>query len=71
MDRPVAIPEGHVAEALNDQHCHLVVPEDSPLQVGDMVGFGIGHPCTTFDKWSLLMLVDDAYRVVGGIKTFF
>ena len=36
-----------------------------------MVGFGIGHPCTTFDKWSLLMLVDEDYRVVGGVKTYF
>ena len=36
-----------------------------------MVGFGIGHPCTTFDKWCLLMIVDDDYRVIGGVKTFF
>ena len=71
MARPAALSEGHVADALNDQHCHLVIPKDSPLRVGDMVGLGIGHPCTTIDKWSLLMLVDDDYRVVGGIKTFF
>jgi D-serine dehydratase len=36
-----------------------------------MVAFGIGHPCTTFDKWSLLMLVDSEYRVVDAIRTFF
>jgi len=71
MKKPEPIPEGHVSDALNDQHCHMVLPEDSPLQVGDMVGFGIGHPCTTFDKWQLLMLVDADYRVIGGIKTFF
>lgn len=69
--RPEPVPDGHVVEALNDQHCHLVIPADSPLQVGDMVGFGISHPCTTFDKWSVLMVVDDAYRVVGAVKTFF
>ncbi|KFC71666.1 putative amino acid aldolase or racemase [Bosea sp. LC85] len=71
MSRPEPMPAGHTVLALNDQHCHLGTPEDSPLQVGDMVGFGIGHPCTTFDKWALLMLVDDDYDVRGGVRTFF
>jgi D-serine dehydratase len=71
MARPEPMPAGHTVLALNDQHCHLGTPEGSPLQVGDMVAFGIGHPCTTFDKWALLMLVDDAYQVTGAIRTFF
>jgi D-serine dehydratase len=71
MDRPEPMSRGHVVVALNDQHCHLGTPGESPLQVGDMVGFGIGHPCTTFDKWSLLMVVDEEYRVVDAVKTFF
>ncbi len=58
MVRPEPMPRGHAVLALNDQHCHLGTPGESPLQVGDMVGFGIGHPCTTFDKWGLLMVVD-------------
>jgi D-serine dehydratase len=36
-----------------------------------MVGFGISHPCTTFDKWDLMMVVDADYRVVDAVKTFF
>ena len=60
-----------MVEALNDQHCHMAVPADSPLAVGDMTGFGIGHPCTTFDKWALLMVVDEEYRVTGAVRTFF
>jgi D-serine dehydratase len=71
MATPQPVPGGHVVEALNDQHCHLTLPQGSPLKVGDMVGFGIGHPCTTFDKWSLLMIVDDQYRVTGAVRTFF
>ncbi|MGO4736245.1 alanine racemase [Bosea sp. 2KB_26] len=71
MSKPEPMPAAHTVLALNDQHCHLGTPEDSPLQVGDMVGFGIGHPCTTFDKWALLMLVDDNYGVRGGVRTFF
>lgn len=71
MAQPEPMPAGHTVLALNDQHCHLDTPEASPLQVGDMIAFGIGHPCTTFDKWAHLMLVDDEYRVTGAIRTFF
>lgn len=71
MTEPATIPVAHEVQELNDQHCHMAIPESSPLQVGDMVGFGIGHPCTTFDKWSLLMMVDDDYRVIDAVRTFF
>jgi len=63
--------EGHKIVELNDQHAHVTVPVDSPLQVGDMVALGISHPCTTFDKWQLIYLVDDAYNITGAIRTFF
>lgn len=62
---------GHRCTGLNDQHGYLELPADSPLQVGDMVGFGISHPCLTFDKWPLMMRVDDDYNVIGAIRTFF
>lgn len=71
MARPEPMPAGHNVLALNDQHCHLGTPEESPLQVGDMVAFGIAHPCLTFDKWAVLMLVDDDWNVTGAIRTFF
>ncbi|MBZ6074890.1 alanine racemase [Microvirga puerhi] len=71
MAGPQPMSQGYKTVALNDQHCHLELPVDSDLQVGDLVGFGIGHPCTTFDRWSLLMMVDETYRVVRAIKTFF
>jgi D-serine dehydratase len=60
-----------VVNKLNDQHAYLSVPAHVDLAVGDLLGFEISHPCTTFDKWSLLMEVDDTYTVVGGLKTFF
>lgn len=71
MTKPETIPGGHSVVALNDQHCHMQTPADSPLQAGDMVAFGIGHPCTTFDKWQMLVLVDEDYRVTKALKTFF
>lgn len=69
--RPQALPEGHVVTGFNDQHCHMKVPASSPLEVGDMVAFGISHPCLTFDKWQLLPVVDDEYRVIDAVRTFF
>ena len=58
---------------MNDQHAYLRFPADSKEapEVGDLVGCGISHPCTTFDKWRALFTVDDVYRVTGAIRTFF
>jgi D-serine dehydratase len=58
---------------MNDQHAYLRLPEElaQQLQVGDIVGCGVSHPCTTFDKWSLLLEVDEQYRVVGAVNTEF
>ncbi|WP_108660211.1 alanine racemase [Acuticoccus kandeliae] len=71
MAAPEPMPAGHEVVALNDQHCHLVSAAPTHLRVGDMVGFGIGHPCTTFDKWAMLVLADADYNVTGALKTFF
>lgn len=56
---------------LNDQHAFVRTPPDDPLRVGDLVGCGISHPCTAFDKWSLIPVVDDSYTVVDAVRTFF
>jgi D-serine dehydratase len=64
-------PAEHVVTALNDQHCIMSAPEASPWRIGDMVGFGISHPCLTFDKWRVLHLVDDSYKVTGSVRTYF
>lgn len=56
---------------LNDQHAYLEVAADCDLRPGDLLGCGISHPCTAFDKWPLLALIDPNYRIVGGIRTYF
>lgn len=69
--RPV--PDGWRIAALNDQHAYLrFAPEaaEAPC-VGDRVGLGISHPCTTFDKWRWMALVDDDLKVVDAITTHF
>ncbi|MBK7060935.1 MAG: alanine racemase [Rubrivivax sp.] len=58
---------------LNDQHAHLRfddVPKRAP-QVGDLVALGISHPCTTFDKWHWMPVVDDDYRVIDAVTIHF
>jgi D-serine deaminase-like pyridoxal phosphate-dependent protein len=62
---------GMTVTALNDQHAYVRVPPDEPLGVGDLLGCGISHPCTAFDKWRLIPVVDDDYTVVDAIATFF
>ena len=57
--------------ALNDQHAFIDLEEHAPLAVGDLVGFGISHPCTTFDKWRAIPIVGDDYRVVSVARTLF
>ena len=66
-----AIGDGAAVTALNDQHAFVRLPAGADLRVGEVVGFDVSHPCTTFDKWRLVPLVDDAYTVTGGILTFF
>lgn len=62
----------HGAEvvALSDQHAHLRVPPDVPLDVGDRVGLGISHPCSLMDRWRSLLMVDDHHRVVDVVHTW-
>jgi D-serine dehydratase len=71
MTRPEPIRFEHKCSAMNDQHGYLDLPADSPLAVGDLVGFGASHPCLTFDKWQVIMVVDDDYNVVDAIRTYF
>jgi D-serine dehydratase len=69
--KPVALGPEYVITALSDQHAHMRIPAGNILKVGDLVGLGISHPCTTFDKWKLLFMVDDDYNVTSAIETYF
>lgn len=68
---PQPAPATWRTSGMNDQHTYLSLPDGAPLKVGDMIGCGISHPCTTFDKWQLIMEVDDSYTVIGAVRTFF
>jgi len=53
------------------QHAFMRTPAAHDLAVGDMIGSTIAHPCTTFDKWRFMAVVDDAYNVIDSITTWF
>ncbi|GAA3613260.1 type III PLP-dependent enzyme domain-containing protein [Microlunatus ginsengisoli] len=63
--------------ALNDQHGFLRFDPDgpAPVWIGDELRLGVSHPCTAFDKWGLIPVVDDADApdpvVVDLIRTYF
>jgi D-serine deaminase-like pyridoxal phosphate-dependent protein len=61
--------------ALNDPHGYLQLDPGSDLRVGEVVRCGISHPCTAFDKWSMIPVLDDAAgsdpRVIGAVRTVF
>jgi len=76
FDQDLPVPTSLSASAvtkLNDQHAYLRVgPADRDrADVGAWLEFGISHPCTVFDKWQLIPVVDDDGRVVDLVRTFF
>ena len=68
----VATPKAWQVKALSDQHAHMAFDADGVgPQVGDRVALGISHPCTTFDKWRFMALIEDDGRISGAISTHF
>jgi D-serine deaminase-like pyridoxal phosphate-dependent protein len=63
--------EGITVTRLSDQHAWLETAPGADLEVGDWVGMGLSHPCTVFDKWQLIPLVEADGTVVDYIRTFF
>ena len=61
---------GFSVGSLWDQHISVSVPSGA-VAVGDLIGFGISHPCATFDRWSAMLTVDATYRVTGAVTTLF
>jgi D-serine deaminase-like pyridoxal phosphate-dependent protein len=56
---------------LSDQHAWLRTAPGAELEVGDWVGLGLSHPCTSFDKWPLIPVAEADGTVVDYIRTFF
>ncbi|MCZ9881834.1 type III PLP-dependent enzyme domain-containing protein [Arthrobacter sp. B2a2-09] len=61
--------------AVNDQHCFMAFDAGTTtVRPGDVVRLGLSHPCTAFDKWTLIPVLADTdgdQTVVDLIHTFF
>lgn len=62
---------GMSTHTMNDQHLYLNLREEVHIALGDLIAFGIAHPCTTFDKWRNLVVVNRDYNIVEIIETYF
>ncbi|MET8459732.1 amino acid deaminase [Streptomyces parvulus] len=67
-ERPAA---GITVSGLSDQHAWLRTTPEAELAVGDWLGLGLSHPCTSFDKWQLIPVAEADGTVVDYIRTFF
>ena len=77
FDLDLPVPQSVAGEitALNDQHAFLQLAGDAAVAVGDVVRLGLSHPCTAFDKWRVVAVIDDPDaedpRVIGAVATCF
>ncbi|MGW5122597.1 amino acid deaminase [Streptomyces sp. NPDC004069] len=68
VERPAT---GVEVTRLSDQHAWLSTAPGAELEVGDWVGLGLSHPCTSFDKWPLIPVAEADGTVVDYVRTFF
>jgi D-serine deaminase-like pyridoxal phosphate-dependent protein len=63
--------------AVNDQHAFLRLDPGTTLDVGHVVRLGLSHPCTAFDKWREIPVIDGTAGsgtdpvVVDLVRTYF
>ena len=67
----LADPAGAEVLRLNDQHAFVALPEDRDIRIGDVVEFGISHPCTCLDRHAILYGLDPDHTVVSAHITSF
>ncbi|MFJ8820361.1 amino acid deaminase [Streptomyces sp. NPDC102467] len=62
---------GITVTGLSDQHGWVRTETGAGLEVGDWLGMGLSHPCTSFDKWQLIPVVEADGTVVDYVRTYF
>ncbi|MDF0696030.1 alanine racemase [Rhizobium sp. MC63] len=63
--------EGARVFRLNDQHAFMALADDSDVAVGDVIEFGISHPCTCLDRHAILYGLDPDHSVTAAYLTSF
>ncbi|MFV2064719.1 MAG: hypothetical protein ACC726_14595 [Chloroflexota bacterium] len=70
-DGPSRAATGITVTSLDDQHAYLAVGPGDEVSVGDTIGFGVAHPCSAFDRWRFIPVVDEAYDIIDVYETLF
>jgi D-serine deaminase-like pyridoxal phosphate-dependent protein len=65
-----AVPGGRVIK-LNDQHAFLALAPGDDVVVGDVIEFGISHPCTCLDRYRFIFGLDESGAVRHAFPTYF
>ena len=71
---PGGVPASWRVTGLNDQHAYPrweAADDAAAPVVVERVGLGISHPCTTFDKWHWMPVVENDYRIVDAVTMQF
>jgi D-serine dehydratase len=63
--------QGTAVTKLNDQHAFIELGEHDEVRIGDVVEFGISHPCTCLDRHAILYGLDADHHVVAAYPTRF
>ncbi|RWX81626.1 amino acid deaminase [Neorhizobium lilium] len=56
---------------LNDQHAFVDLAGDEAVRIGDVIEFGISHPCTCLDRYAVLYGLDAGDVVTAAFATSF
>ncbi|WP_313527055.1 alanine racemase [Shinella sp.] len=56
---------------LNDQHAFVTLPAGADVAIGDVVEFGISHPCTCLDRHAILYGLSPDHTVTTAYLTSF
>ncbi|MFJ4169602.1 alanine racemase [Paenarthrobacter sp. NPDC089714] len=68
LGRPMEPLVGAEITSVNDQHSFMTFdPETTTVRPGDVVRLGLSHPCTAFDKWTVIPVL--AGSEPGGTGT--
>lgn len=71
LDGSLRLASGLAVTGLNDQHAYLSLDAAARLEVGESIGFGIAHPCSAFDRWRFIPVVNQSYDVLDVYETIF
>ncbi|MEV4638985.1 alanine racemase [Actinoplanes sp. NPDC049548] len=68
FDEGLPVTEAGEVTRMNDHHTYV---HGTSAAVGDVIRFGLSHPCTAFDKWRFIPVANDDDVVVDVLHTYF